>query len=81
MWTSMVCSKPDYVFWHDRKCLLGDCCNCGVDTFKICPKEVQYDKLISWKGIGYEMVGFINEGKEKKASKLEYKETLACDFI
>jgi hypothetical protein len=80
MWTSMVFPNH-YVLWHDKQCLLGDCCNCGVDSFKICLEAVQFDKLVSWKSIGYEVVGFINEGKEKKASKLEYKETLAHDFI
>jgi hypothetical protein len=53
MWTLVVCSKPNYVLWNDRKCLLGDYCNCGVDTFEVCPEEVQSNKLVSWRSIGY----------------------------
>jgi hypothetical protein len=45
---------------------------CGVTTFKICPRELQFDKLIEQKSIRYEVVGKINEGGEKKAQKLEY---------
>ncbi len=54
---------------------------CGVDIFKVCPKEFQSKKLIVWKSIGYEVVGFIEEGKEKKASKMEYNEIPPHDFI
>jgi YesN/AraC family two-component response regulator len=42
---------------------------------KIFPEELQFDKLINWKSIGYEMVGKANDGKEKKAQKVEYHET------
>jgi hypothetical protein len=37
---------------------------------KIFPKELQFDKLINWKNIGYEVVGKTNDGKEKKDRKL-----------
>jgi hypothetical protein len=60
---------------------LGQCHNCGVDIFKVCPKEFQSKKLIFWKSIRYEVVGFAEEGKEKKASKMEYNETPPCDLI
>jgi hypothetical protein len=37
--------------------------------------------LISWRSIGYEVVGHIEDGKEKKASKLEYHKTPPLDLI
>jgi hypothetical protein len=44
---------------------LGQCESyCGVDIFKVCPKEFQSKKLIVWKSIGYEVVGFIEEGNQ-----------------
>jgi hypothetical protein len=60
---------------------LGQCHNYGVDIFKVYPKEFQSKKLIFWKNIGYEVVGFIEEGKEKKASKIKYNETPSRDLI
>jgi hypothetical protein len=59
---------------------MGKCHNSGVDTFKMCPMELHFEKLISWKNIGYEIVGFTKEGKEK-VSKMEYNETPPCAFI
>jgi len=38
-------------------------------------KGIQFDKLINWKNIGFEMVGKIYDGKDKKAQKVEYHET------
>jgi len=38
--------------------------------------------LVSWKSIGYEIVGHTKkDGKEKKGSKLEYHETPPLDLI
>jgi hypothetical protein len=38
------------------------------------------EKLISWRSIRYEVVGFTKESKEK-ASKVEYNKTPPCDLI
>jgi len=81
LWTLMACVKPKPSLWHDRQCLLGQRHNYGVDIFKVCPKEFQFEKLISWKSIRYEVVGFTEESKENKASKMEYNETSPHDFI
>jgi hypothetical protein len=81
LWTSVVCDKPKFELWHDKQCLLGQCHNCGVDIFKVCPKEFQSKKLIFWKSTRYEVVGFTKGGKEKKASKMEYNETPPHDLI
>jgi hypothetical protein len=45
---------------------------CGVTTFKVYPGELQFDKLIEWKNIRYEVIGKIDKGRNKKAQKLEY---------
>jgi len=66
-WTLVVHVKHESSLWHNKQCLLGQCHNCGVNIFKVCPKEFQFEKLIFWKSIGYE-VGFTEEGKEKKES-------------
>jgi len=54
---------------------------CGVTTFKICPRELQSNKLIEWKNIGYEVVRKINEGGEKEAQKLAYHLTLLKELL
>jgi hypothetical protein len=43
---------------------------CGITTFNIYPWGLQYDKLIEWKSIGYEVVGKIDEGRDNKVKKL-----------
>ncbi len=58
--------------WHAKRCLEGECLECRVTTFKVCPGEFQYDKLIEWKNIRYEVIGKIDEGRNKKDQKLEY---------
>ncbi len=41
----------------------------------ICPKELISIQLFQWKNIGYEVVGNIDDGRDKKAYKLEYHES------
>lgn len=75
LWSSVLCDKEEFACWHRRECLLGDCSHCGVDTLKICPIEANSDRMIKWKSIGQEVVGYTEEGKEKKAACVEYHET------
>jgi hypothetical protein len=81
LWTSIICPKPETSLWHVRGCLLGECEICEIDTLKVCPKGVQFQNLVSWKSIGYEIVGHTKDGKKKKVSKLEYHETPLLDLI
>jgi hypothetical protein len=53
-----------------KNCLQGDCLKCGVKNLKICPEELQFDKLINWKNIGYEMVERYMMGRTRKRRKL-----------
>lgn len=75
LWTSILCSKLVLSLWHAKNCLQGDYLECGINFLKICPKELQFDRLINWKNIGFKMVGKIYDGKDKKAQKVEYHET------
>jgi hypothetical protein len=74
LWTLVLCSKLALSFWHAKSCLQGNYLECGVKNLKICLRELQCDKSINWKSIGYEVVGMINDGKDKKAQKVEYHE-------
>ncbi len=81
LWTLVLCSKLALSFWHVKSCLQGNYLKCGVKNLKICPRELQCDKLINWKSIGYEMVGKIDDGKDKKAQKVEYHETQPQELL
>ncbi len=70
MWMSILCGKPPLPPWHVKRCLEGECLECGITTFNIYPWGLQYDKLIEWKSIGYEVVGKIDEGRDNKVKKL-----------
>ncbi len=70
MWISILCEKPPLFPWHAKRCLEGECLECGIITFKVYPWGLQYDKLIEWKSIGYEVVGKIDKGRDKKVKKL-----------
>jgi hypothetical protein len=77
---SILCEKPPLPPWHAKRCPEGECLECGVTTFKVCPRELQYDKLIEWKSVRYE-VGKIDEGRNKKDQKLEYHLTLPRELL
>jgi hypothetical protein len=54
---------------------------CGWKSLRLCPRELDTNDLIKWCNIGYEVFGHIEEGKEKKASKIEFHETPSKDLI
>ncbi len=43
-----------------------------MKTLSLCPIELITNDLIKWCSIGYEVVGHIEEGREKKTPKVEY---------
>ncbi len=61
----MICLKPELSLWHAKSCLEGLCSNYGVDSLKICPKELISNQLVQWKSIGYEVVGKTGDGRDK----------------
>jgi hypothetical protein len=60
---------------------MGDCDIFGVETLSFYLEECQSIEIVSWKCIGYEVVGITNEGKEKKAPKIDWKERAPIDLI
>jgi hypothetical protein len=42
---------------------------------KLCPFELEIDRTIHWRNIGYEVVGHNEDGRDKKASRVEYHDT------
>jgi hypothetical protein len=60
---------------------LGEYQTCGIETLRIYLEEVQFQNLISWRSIGYEVVGYTEDGKGKKASKLKYHKTPPSKLI
>ncbi len=44
----------------------GECDDSDVQTLPLGEEECQFINFISWKCIGYEVVGRTKEGKEKK---------------
>jgi hypothetical protein len=43
--------------------------------------ELTSEKLVSWKSIGYKLIGCTEEGVPRKAATLEYRETTPCELI
>jgi hypothetical protein len=52
-----------------------------VKLLPLYPNEWQSNALIQWSSIGFEVVGHTEEGKEKKASKVEFHETPPIELI
>jgi hypothetical protein len=46
-----------------------ECVCCGVKSLWLCSWELFSNDFIMWRNIGYEIVGQIEEGKEKKNIK------------
>jgi hypothetical protein len=54
---------------------MGDYNNCGVHTLKLWPFELEIDRIIHWQSIGYEVVRHNRDGRDMKASRVEYHDT------
>ncbi len=67
--------------FHARECMLGECKNCGIQTFQNYPFELTLEKLVIWRKIRYVVVGKTNDGCDKKVSRVEYCETKPCELI
>jgi hypothetical protein len=60
----VVCPCQEFLKWHARECLLGQCEHCGVENLLIYP--------ISWKHFSLEEI-VTKKGEENKELKLVYK--------
>ena len=43
MWESIMCPKPPNSEYHAKKCLMGDCSQCGVRKLTFCTNEIAED--------------------------------------
>jgi hypothetical protein len=77
LWKFVLCKKPTFSTWHKRECLLGECVSCGVHRLRFVCKRCH--QMHWW--IGYEIVGFNEDGIPKKTSIYEYKTTKPSELI
>jgi hypothetical protein len=70
----VVCPRQEFLKWHARECLLGQCEHCGVENLLIYPIEEDALSIhpISWKHFSLEEI-VIKKGEENKKLKLVYK--------
>jgi hypothetical protein len=81
LWSSVLCPIRPLHLWHQRKYLLGECTHCGANTLRICPLELRSTNIVAWKSISSEVVGQIDDGKDKKAPKVVYNETVRKELF
>lgn len=83
MWESIMCPKPPNSEYHAKKCLMGDCSQCGVRKLTFCPDEIAEDsrevsvKVFMDVGIGQANAG----GNEKKRKDLIVQRMKSATFI
>jgi hypothetical protein len=66
MCMSVLCQKPPLFLWHAKRCLESECLECGVTIFKVCPRELQSNRLIEWKVLGMRLLGKQMRGNRRK---------------
>ena len=44
LWESIMCPKPSNCEYHAKKCLMGECSQCGVRKLTFCPNEIVEDR-------------------------------------
>ena len=75
LWESFMCPKPSNCEYHAKKCLMGECSQCGVRNLTFCPSEIVEEskevpvKVFMDNGTGQVDVG----GSEKKKKELIVK--------
>jgi len=82
MWESILYPKDQFLEWHRRECLVGDCDLCGIDNMAICPTEEDGSSitLVKWKH--FSMGQIITKRKvEKKRLQLVDKSTVSSELI
>ena len=78
-----MCPKPPNSEYYAKKCLMGDCCQCGVRKLTFCPDEIAEDsrevsvKVFMDVGTGQADAG----GNEKKRKDLIVQRMKSVAFI
>jgi hypothetical protein len=77
-WEEVVCPKGLFDEWHCKKCLVGECLLCNVETLEFCPckTDVNIATLMQWRQYAMIVVGKDKARNESKCLKLEYMETI-----
>jgi hypothetical protein len=81
LWSSILCPIRPLHLWHKRECLLRECTHCRENTLKICLIELKSTNIVPRKSIGFEVVGQTEDGKEKKALKVLYNESVPKELF
>jgi hypothetical protein len=78
LWEEVVCPKGLFDEWHCKKCLVGECLLCNVETLEFCPckTDVNIATLMQWRQYAMIVVGKDKARNESKCLKLEYMETI-----
>jgi hypothetical protein len=79
---SILCPLDEFTEWHDRKCVFGECKDCGIAYFSCCPIEEQGKSLekVNWKHFAYQTIT-IKKGLEKQKLQLVYKSSGSDEFL
>jgi hypothetical protein len=82
-WEEVVCPKGLFDEWHCRKCCLGECLLCNVETLEFSPFETDVNIVVfmQWQRYVMIVVGKDKAMNESKCLKLEYMETMPSVFI
>ena len=80
-----VCLKGEFDMWHKKRCLLGECQDCGVlKKLLFCPSELSPHSaaLVKWKRFENVEVGInLDSGDPKFIVQEAYKETLPFELV
>ena len=81
LWESVVCPKQEGELFHNRKCLMGECKNCGVQKLLCCPLETRKGGL----SITVKVFAFVDimdkAGNTRKRKDLLNREMQTSEFL
>ena len=81
LWESVVCPKQEGELFHNRKCLMGECKNCGVQKLLCFPLETRKGGL----SITVKVFAFVDimdkAGNTRKRKDLLNREMQTSEFL
>jgi hypothetical protein len=78
-----LCPLREGSEWHNLNCVKELCDNCRIHLLPVCQQEldVANTKLMDWKRFEMVLAGKTRKGEPKKVVRLEYKTTMAREFL
>jgi hypothetical protein len=69
---SIVCKTNEFMHWHKRDCLFGECDKCGVNLLPLCPKETKGfdDYVVTWRQFALGQTMLMASKPQKKLNLL-----------